>query len=125
MERLACCEEQIFLTLLSIRGEAGSAKIREVANQKYGYDWKPQTISTFLSRIEKKGYIRSQGNGRRVYRPVVSMQEYRTEVLQETANRLFGGDWQQMKLFIESGGRNTKRRCGSRGEAVKPGVRRL
>ena len=124
MERLASCEEQIFLTLLSIRGEAGSAKIREVANQKYGYDWKPQTISTFLSRIEKKGYIRKE-KGCHVYRPTITLQEYRTEVLQETANRLFGGGWQQMKQFIESGGGNTKSRCGSRGEAVKPGVRRL
>lgn len=124
MERLASCEEQIFLTLLSIGKEAGSAKIREVANQKYGYDWKLQTISTFLSRIEKKGYIRKE-KGCRVYRPAISMQEYRTEVLQETANRLFGGDWQQMKQFIESGGRDTKSRCDSRGEAVKPGVRRL
>ena len=125
MERLASCEEQIFLTLLSIGGEAGTAEIREAANQKYGYDWKMQTVSTFLLRIEKKGYIRSQGNGRRVYRPTITLQEYRTEVLQETANRLFGGDWQQMKQFIESGGRDTKSRCDSRGEAVKPGVRRL
>ena len=61
-EKLSICEEVIFLTLLSIGKEAGTAEIREAANKKYGYDWKMQTVSTFLLRIEKKGYIRSQGN---------------------------------------------------------------
>lgn len=46
-------------------------------NSKYKKDWKLQTVSTFLSRAVKKGYLEMKRNGRSFdYYPLVPEEEY-------------------------------------------------
>ena len=39
-------------------------EIMERTNQKYGKQWKVQTVSTFLGRMVKKGYLKMERKGR-------------------------------------------------------------
>ncbi len=40
-------------------------------------DWKPQTVTTMLTRLEKKGFLRSKKAGKeRDFFPAISEQEY-------------------------------------------------
>lgn len=52
--------------------------VTERAEQLYHKDWKQQTVSTFLSRALKKGYLTMERKGRVfIYYPVVSKEEYK------------------------------------------------
>ena len=52
-------------------------EITSKINHTFHKDWKTQTVSTFLSRAVKKGYLEMKRNGRSFdYYPLVSEQEY-------------------------------------------------
>ena len=51
-------------------------------NLKYGKKWKVQTISTFLGRMVKKGYLNMERKGRVFYYdPLVTEEVYRKREL--------------------------------------------
>ena len=35
------------------------SRIMTLANDKYGKEWKPQTVSTFLGKLVRKGFVNS------------------------------------------------------------------
>ena len=46
-------------------------------NEEYDKDWKPQTVSTYLSHLVQKGFLRMDRNGKIYsYHPLVSWKEY-------------------------------------------------
>lgn len=52
-------------------------------------DWKPQTVLTMLVRLEKKGFLRSEKNGReRSYFTLISEKEY-IRIEQESFRKRF------------------------------------
>ena len=52
-------------------------------------DWKPQTVLTMLVRLEKKGFLRSEKNGReRSYFTLISEKEY-IRIEQESVRKRF------------------------------------
>ena len=54
------------------------------ANERFQMQWKPQTVSTFLVKCRKKGYLSSERKGRHFYyTPKVSKEEYFLKLLQE------------------------------------------
>lgn len=54
-------------------------------------DWKPQTVLTMLTRLEKKGFLRSEKNAKeRSYYSLVSEQDY-LSVEQESFRKRFTG----------------------------------
>ncbi len=60
------------------------AHIMEVANGKYKKTWKPQTVSTFLGKLVKKGYIEQYRDGRYFYYHIlVSRHDYRCKMLRD------------------------------------------
>ncbi len=57
-------------------------EIMERTNQKYGKQWKVQTVSTFLGRMVKKGYLKMERKGRVFYYdPLVTEESYRKREL--------------------------------------------
>lgn len=74
----------------------------ELVNERYNHAWKPQTVSTFLHRALKKGYLEGYRKGRQVlYVPSV---EYGIELkkdLMDIAHIYFNGDVEKMKEFID------------------------
>ncbi|MDE5699454.1 MAG: BlaI/MecI/CopY family transcriptional regulator [Lachnospiraceae bacterium] len=76
-EALTECE----VLVMKVIWESGEAmSIQEITariNLKYNKDWKLQTVSTFLSRAVKKGYLEMKRRGRSFdYYPLVTEEEY-------------------------------------------------
>ena len=47
-----------------------------------GKDWKPQTVSTYLAHLVRKGYLKMRRNGRAYsYEPLKAKEEYMVEML--------------------------------------------
>ncbi|HBA96546.1 MAG TPA: transcriptional regulator, partial [Lachnospiraceae bacterium] len=60
------------------------ANIMKVVNDKYNKNWKPQTVSTFLGKLVRKGFIEQYRNGRYFYYHIlVSKHDYRCYMLHE------------------------------------------
>ena len=73
------------------------AHILALANEKYGKDWKSQTVSTFLGKLVLKGYLDQYRDGRYFcYRILISKSDYRCH---ELAREMHFWDDGDMELF--------------------------
>lgn len=100
-ERLAECEELVMSILWSAGEDLNLMAVAAEAKEKYGRDWKLQTVATLMARLKEKGYISIYKAGRHShYHPEVGLDEYRREKLQEASERLFGGSRKEMADFI-------------------------
>lgn len=86
-------EQQLaFLRALWARGEASVGEV-QAALAEAGTNLAPTTVSTVLSRLEKKGLVEHRPEGRAyVYRATISEDAVQTSVLGRVRDRLFGGD---------------------------------
>ncbi len=64
LEKLTDCEELVMKTVWDAEEELSLMEVMARVNDKYHKDWKPQTVSTFLARLVKKGYLRHYRQGR-------------------------------------------------------------
>ena len=72
------------------------AHILALANEKYGKDWKSQTVSTFLARLVRKGYLENHREGRGFYYQILVPQK---DYLDEMAER-FAEFWKQENVDV-------------------------
>lgn len=73
------------------------AHILKVANEKYGKEWKSQTVSTFLGKLVTKGFVEQYRDGRYYcYRILITKEEYRCHELAKELAFWEDGD---IKLF--------------------------
>jgi BlaI family transcriptional regulator, penicillinase repressor len=82
------------MSVLWKRGEASVGEVRDAL--KPGRDLAHTTVSTMLSRLEKKGLLRHRVDGRQfLYAPAVEAARVQRSVmsdLSDVMDRLFGGD---------------------------------
>ena len=72
LKRLTECELQVMKVIWRNEGEMNLQEILKEVTLKYGKDWRPQTVSTFLARLVKKGYLNVYRSGRTfLYTPIV------------------------------------------------------
>ena len=64
MEKLTTCEELVMKTIWDASEELSLTEIMQRVNEKYHKEWKPQTVSTFLARLVRKGYLQYYRKGR-------------------------------------------------------------
>lgn len=87
------------LEVARIVWERGGATVRQVLEalpEERGLDFK--TVQTYLRRLEAKGYLKSEREGRsNVYRPMIRPGQVIGEVMEDLLNRLFDG--QVLPLF--------------------------
>lgn len=99
MERLSKCEEEIFLSIQRCAEAPALKQVIESVNNAYQHEWKPQTVSTFLQRLVKKGYLKTKREGRySYYYATIDMDTYRRSRIQELKENLFHDD---ELLFLE------------------------
>lgn len=56
--------------------------VTKSVNADYGKDWKPQTVSTFLCRLVRKGFLSSYRKGRYFfYQTLVKERDYKKRVM--------------------------------------------
>ncbi|WZO99868.1 BlaI/MecI/CopY family transcriptional regulator [Isosphaeraceae bacterium EP7] len=81
------------LEVARIVWELGGATVRQVLDAlptERGLDFK--TVQTYLRRLEAKGYLRTEREGRsNVYRPMIRPGQVIGEVFDDFLNRLFDG----------------------------------
>ncbi|MDO4556508.1 MAG: BlaI/MecI/CopY family transcriptional regulator [Lachnospiraceae bacterium] len=57
-------------------------EIVSLANEHYSKEWKPQTVSTFLNHLVKKGFLNLYRDGRTFrYQPLIKEEEYSSFLL--------------------------------------------
>ena len=76
-EALTECEILVMKVIWENDEVMSIQEITSRINQRYKKDWKLQTVSTFLSRAVKKGYLEMKRSGRSFhYYPLVTQEEY-------------------------------------------------
>ena len=63
-DALSECEVLVMKVIWQNSEAMSIQEITSRINQRYGKDWKVQTVSTFLSRAVKKGYLEMRRKGR-------------------------------------------------------------
>lgn len=77
-EKLTNCEELVMKIIWDADEDLSMMEIVHRANEKYNKDWKPQTVSTFLSRLITKGYLEYYRNGRVFYyKTLIPLEKYK------------------------------------------------
>lgn len=81
LERLTDCEELVMKTVWDAQEELSLMEVMSRVNDKYKKDWKPQTVSTFLARLVKKGYLKHYRQGRVFfYQILVPLEVYKGQL---------------------------------------------
>lgn len=102
MKKVSDAEEIIMSIIWSNEEPMALDEIRTKANTICGKDWKPQTVSTFLARLCKKGFTSSARKGRYYfYTPLVSRQEYVKASYNLLISRFYHGDEDEMLSEIK------------------------
>lgn len=77
MELMTKCEEMVMSVIWDKGEEESVLPIMEATNRRFDQKWKPQTVSTFLARLVRKGYLEYYRIGRVFYyRVLVSKEDY-------------------------------------------------
>ena len=64
--------------------EMSLAEIVKNANEGYGKEWKPQTVSTYLAKLCLKNYIQMKRAGRTItYEILITEEDYKSEQARE------------------------------------------
>lgn len=98
---LSRSEKEVLSIIYESEQKLNLQEIMELVNEKYNHQWKPQTVSTFLSRTVHKGYLESKREGRHVYyNPTVDWNTDLKNELKDIAYMYFNGDMEQLKKYI-------------------------
>lgn len=98
MVKISDCEEKVLKVIWECEKEPDLKTVMNTVNEKHNMEWKPQTVSTFLARLVKKGYLTGRRQGRYTYySPTISLEEYRREQLRRMIEFLYDGDVERVK----------------------------
>ena len=87
LEKLTDCEELVMKTVWDAEEELSLMEVMSRVNEKYKKNWKPQTVSTFLARLVKKGYLRHYRQGRVLfYQILVPLDTYKGQLTNDYVN---------------------------------------
>ena len=80
-EKLTECEQLVMKVVWDAEEELSLMEIMERVNTKYEKDWKPQTVSTFLARLVRKGYLQHYRQSRQFfYQILIQLEEYKGQL---------------------------------------------
>lgn len=95
-KQLTAAETIVMKCIWDADHEMSLAEIVKNANENYGKDWKPQTVSTYLAKLCQKGYIRMKRAGRMItYEILISEEDYKSEQAREFVSFWNGGSIKQ------------------------------
>ena len=102
---LSNCEKMILGCIYDYNQKNEAApNVRDIMvliEEKHNVRWKMQTVCTFFSRMEKKGLITTEKQGRYTYYyPVVPYDVYVRYELMELCNIYFENDEKKLKQFV-------------------------
>lgn len=81
---LTKCESQVMMVIWKTDHDMALPEIMDLVNRRYKKTWKPQTVSTFLTRLVKKNALNMYRQGRSfLYHPTISREETFKDLLSE------------------------------------------
>lgn len=93
LEKLTESEEIIMKSVWDFKKEPMLSDVVERSVGFYGKDWKPQTVSTFLSKLCRKNYLNLQRNGKiYTYKVMVKEADYRRKLYRQHISFWHGND---------------------------------
>lgn len=101
---LTDCEEMVMKTVWDAEGELGLTDITQRVNETYNKDWKTQTVSTFLARLVRKGYLQHYRKGRIfLYQILVEQEDYVGEMAERFVEFWHQGDREEFLETLKKG----------------------
>lgn len=90
---ISACERLVMKIIWDSTEDLALQEVMERVNQENEKCWKPQTVSTFLTRLVRKGYLTVYRKGRySYYQPTVSRDEFWKATMMENARFFTKGD---------------------------------
>lgn len=93
------------LAIMHVLWERGSATVAEVrAALQPERDLAHTTVGTMLAKMEDNGQVRHRNDGRvNIYRPAIRRDQVSKSMVNDLADRLFGGDVKEMVCHLLDG----------------------
>ncbi len=83
---ISTCERHIMKVIWDSDKDLALQEIMDLSNEEQDKTWKPQTVSTFLARLTKKGFLSTYRKGRYTYyQPAVSKEDFWKAAMREMA----------------------------------------
>ncbi len=96
--KLPDAEFDVMCAIWSVPAPATTPVLMRVIGNEKG--WRAPTLISFLVRLEDRGFIRSEKNGKeRQYYPMIEKKTYMTEFTKRFLNQYYGGS---LKLFLDT-----------------------
>lgn len=90
---ISACERLVMKIIWDSTEDLALQEILARVNQENDKCWKPQTVSTFLARLVKKGFLTLYRKGRYTYyQPLVSRSDFWKATMMENAKFFTKGD---------------------------------
>lgn len=87
------CEEKVMTVLWNSEKDLDMTETLHRVNTQFKKEWRPQTVSTFLGRLVKKGYLTSTRIGRyHYYHPEITKEEYRIRKMWNLVEQFYDGN---------------------------------
>ncbi len=84
---ISVCEKMIMKVLWEADEDLDLMTVTDRVNEEFGKTWKIQTVATFLTRLQKKGFINIYRIGRYShYHPIVEKEDFKTSTVKENIN---------------------------------------
>ena len=84
VEKLTESEELVMKAIWDCKKEPVLSDVVDRVNGFYGKDWKPQTVSTFLSKLVRKDYLKLIRNGKiYTYKVLIPESVYRRKLYKQ------------------------------------------
>lgn len=98
---ISACERLVMKIIWDSTEDLALQEVMGRVNAENNKSWKPQTVSTFLSRLVKKGFLSLYRKGRYCYyQPLVSKDEFWKATMKENARFFTKGDMGELACCL-------------------------
>lgn len=90
---ISACERMVMRVIWDSEEDLDLRHVMDNVNAKFHKSWKPQTVSTFLARLVRKGFLTSYRKGRySYYQPAVKETDFKVSTVSENISFFDGGN---------------------------------
>ena len=98
---ISACERLVMKIIWDSTEDLALQEVMDRVNQENDKSWKPQTVSTFLARLVRKGFLTVYRKGRySYYQPAVSRADFWKATMQENARFFTKGDMGELACCL-------------------------
>lgn len=102
MKEITKSELKVMMVIWNSDGDLGLQEVMSLLENHYHSNWKPQTVSTFLARLTRKGYLNMYRQGRQfLYHVIIPKENYLQWMLSGLVDFWFDGKKENLLLAID------------------------